>query len=280
MINFPSAQELEELVNFRESNCVTIYAPYIEANTTANPNRIQLKNLLKEAEAALTEAGLSKADIASTLQPGWDLQQDSEFWPIHREGMVLFMHSKLFHYYHVSDASLEKQLTVQAGFHLQPLLDIMQHNQPYYVLALGHKNVRLYEGDHYQLKPVQLKNFPSDLLSTLNIDEFPNSRETHSIAPASSGKGSEGFHQQYNVAETDKQMLLEYFRRIDRYLHAFLNQHGRPLIIAGVNSLLPIYRKVNTYPGLLKDGITGNQEYTDTYSLKQKAWNVVSGSMS
>jgi hypothetical protein len=145
----------------------------------------------------------------------------------------------------------------------------------YYLLALSHKHVRLFEGDRYRLKPVELKNFSGDLEETLRIDEFPHSRETHTIAPASSGKGSEAFHQQYNVAETDKKMLLEFFRRIDHRLHAFLLFHEKPLLLAGVGYLLPIYRKVNTYAGLLDEAVIGNQDRTDIYTLGKKAWQTV-----
>jgi hypothetical protein len=168
-------------------------------------------------------------------------------------------------------------LTVETGFNLEPLLEVMQNSQQYYILALGHKNVRLYEGDHYDLKPVNLKNFPADMKETLGIDEYPQSRETHTIAPASSGKGSEAYHEQYNVSQTDKAMLLEFFRRIDHRLHNFLLYHQKPLVLAGVNYLLPIYHKVNTYPGLLSESITGNQDYPDLPMLREKACNLVRG---
>ena len=145
----------------------------------------------------------------------------------------------------------------------------------YYLLALSHKHVRLYEGDRYRLQQVQLSNFSGDMVETLGIDEYPHSRETHTIAPASSGKGSEGFHQQYNVSQTDKKMLLEFFRRIDHRLHAFLLYHEKPVLLAGVKYLLPLYRKVNTYAGLLDVDITGNQDRSDIHSLGKKAWDKV-----
>ena len=275
MINFPSQQELNELKAFHEPFCLTIYVPLIEPNAATNPNRIEVKNLLREAETALQSAGVKPRDIKKTLRPARLLLDNHEFWPIHHESLVLFMHPKLFCYYHIPDHVTPYLLTVETGFNVDPLLQAMQNNQQYYVLALGHKNVRLFEGDHYNLKPVQLKDFPADMKEALGIDEYPKFRETHTIAPASSGKGSEAYHGQYNVSQTDKDMLLEFFRRIDHRLHGFLFQHRRPLIIAGVNYLLPIYRQANTYPGLLTGAITGNQEYVDLQTIKEKAWQIV-----
>src|ERR1019366_908886 len=107
-------------------------------------------------------------------------------------------------------------------------------NERYYVLTLGHKNVHLYEGDHYSIRDVQLKDFPSDMKETLNIDEYPKWRETHEIAPSYMGKGSEAVHGQYNVSQIDKEFLVKYFRLLDKRLHSFLRPKDSPLIIAGV----------------------------------------------
>lgn len=275
MINFPSQQELKELKVFREPFCLTIYAPLIDPNAATNPNRIEVKNLLREAKTALLSAGVNPRDVKKTLRPAKLLLEDHEFWPIHHESLVLFMHHKLFRYYHIPDHAIPYMLTVETGFNVEPLLKAMKDNKQYYVLALGHKNVRLYEGDHYNLKPVQLKNFPADMKQTLNIDEYPNWREKHEIAPSYMGKGSEAVHGQYNVSQTDKAMLLEFFRRIDHRLHNFLFRHQKPLIIAGVGYLLPIYRKANTYPSLLPGAITGNQDNADLQTIGGKAWQLV-----
>jgi len=278
VINFPNQQELKELEAFSEPFCLTIYAPFIDPNAASNPNRIELKNLLREAETALLSAGAASRDVKKTLRPARLLVEDHEFWPIHHESLLLFMHPKLFRYYHIPDHATPYILTVETGFNVEPLLNAMENNKRYFVLALGHKNVRLYEGDHYQLKPVQLKDFPADMKQTLNIDEYPNWRESHEIAPSYMGKGSEAVHGQYNVSQTDKDMLLEFFRRIDKRIHNFLFRQQRPLIIAGVSYLLPIYRKANTYPSLLPGAITGNQDNADLQTIGEKAWQLVKGS--
>ncbi len=275
MIKFPSLQELKELQSFKEPFCLTVYVPLLDANVTTNPNRIELKNLLREAEKALLSAGVKPLDIKKTLKPARSLVADHKFWPIRRESLVLFLHPKLFRFYHIPDHATPYQLTVETGFNVEPLLHVMKDNQQYYVLALGHKNVQLFKGDHYSIKRIRLKNFPSDMKKVLNIDEYPNWFEKHKIAPSYMGKGSEAFHGQYNVSQTDKDMLLKFFRRIDRRLHKFLTQRHKPLVIAGVNYLLPIYRKVNTYPELLSGTITGNQDNVDLQTLKDKAWSIV-----
>lgn len=276
MIRFPDEAELRELKRFKEPFCVTIYAPHMLGGTaTASPDRIELKNILREAWRALEAAGIKPRDIQRTLEPAYRLIEGDEFWPPRHDSLALFMHPKLFRCYHIPNPDVVYFLTISKGFNLKPLLKIMRHNRPYFLLALGHKNVRLYEGDRYSLTNKHLRNWPADMEKTLGIDEYPNWRETHAIAPAGN-KGSEAYHGQYNVKQTDKTMLLEFFRRIDKRLHTLLNRRHLPLVIAGTNYLLPIYRQANTYEGLISGGIKGSPKLGDHELLREKAWRVIS----
>ncbi|HUY85044.1 MAG TPA: hypothetical protein VMU97_00850 [Candidatus Dormibacteraeota bacterium] len=276
MVRFPDEKELRQLKSFEKPSCVTVYAPHIDQATTADSDRIELKNLLREAETALRSAGTKPRDIQKTLGPGRQLVDGREFWPPRHDSLVLFMHPKLFRYYHIPEHAVPYLLTVGGGFNLKPLLKIMRRNRPYFVLALGHKNVRLYEGDHYHFGRKYMKDWPADMEKALNIDEYPNWRETHTIGPASTGKGSEAYHGQYNVKQTDKEMLLQFFRRIDKRLHSLLTRRRLPLVITGANYLLPIYRQANTYPGLLACGIAGSPKLEDRDRLRERAWRLVS----
>ena len=89
------------------------------------------------------------------------------------------------------------------------------------------------------------------------------------------GKGSEAYHGQYNVSQTDKAMLLEFFRRIDKRLHTFLQTKQKPLILAGVGYLVPIYRQINTYQHLLPSSIGGNLERTKPDSIREHALSLI-----
>lgn len=276
MINFPTKQELEELRTFHEPFCLSIYVPFIEPNASENPSRIVVKNLLREAETTLVSSGVPVRDVRKTLQPIKEQMEQSELWPTRDESLVFFSHPHFFRHYHMPNHETPYLLTVETGFNLDALLQVMQSNKRYFVLALGHKNVRLYEGDRDRIHEVKLKNFPHDMLKSLRIDEFPKSRETHSIAPASSGKGSEAFHEQYNVRQVDKVMLKEFFRRIDKWLSPYLQKRSYYLILAGVEYELAMYRSVSTYPNTLADAVIGNLDDTPLQSIREKAWAIVS----
>ncbi len=276
MVQLPTPQDLKRLTKFKEPFCVSIYVPHIEFDPSGatNPNKIELKNMLAQAEVALADGGVEPRQIKKTLLPAWEMLGNSDLWPPRQESLALFLHPKFSRYYYLPD-EVPHMLTVSRGFNLAPLLAAIGDNLRYLVLALSHKNVRMFEGDRFHIKQLRLKNFPTDMEESLHIDEYPKVAETHTIAPAGNGKGSEAFHGQYNANQTDKQMLLQFFRLMDTRLRKFLQTKNEPLIIAGVEYLLPIYRQANTSPYLMPGGLTGNFEHVKPDSIRQRAWALI-----
>lgn len=72
-----------------------------------------------------------------------------------------------------------------------------------------------------------------------------------------------------------KEDLLEYFRQIDRGLHALLRDEQAPLVLAGVEYLQPIDREANTYAHLIEAGVTGNSDHVEMDALREQAWPLV-----
>lgn len=276
MINLPTAQELQDLARVQRPWCVTIYLPYISANAATNPMQIALKDALKDAERQLKAAGATEKIIRKTLRPGRALAiEATAFWPHNHEGMALLLHDHLFRMYRLPAETAVLRVQVGRCFALEPLTHLLSENKAFALLVLDRHATQLYVGDRYHLAPAPLKNFPADMKQTLNIDEFPSWRELHGVAPAYMGKGSEGYHSQYNVAEVNKQLLTQFFRIIDRRLHRYLTDRQLPLVVAGVAYLLPLYRAVNTYSGLVANGFHGSFRRANLGVLRKRAWNAL-----
>lgn len=276
MVELPDHAELQLLKSFNPPFCVTIYAPHIDNTSSgaSNPNKIELKNLLRQAEMALLDEHVEPGEIKKTLRPARELLSNDALWPPRAESLALFLHPKSFHYYYLPD-EVPHMLTIGRGFNLGPLEEAIRSNRRYLLLALSLKNVQVFEGDRFSLRRLNLKNFPSNMEDALNIDEYPKVAETHTIAPAGNGKGSEAFHGQYNIKQTKKEMMLVYFQIVDRRLRQFLQKKRLPLILAGVEYLLPIYHQANTSPYLLQEGIRGNVEHENSDVLRHSAWQVI-----
>ena len=72
-----------------------------------------------------------------------------------------------------------------------------------------------------------------------------------------------------------KKNLLRYFRQIDTGLHDLLKEERAPLLLAGVDYLHSMYTEVNTYPHLVKAGVSGNAEHLSSKKLHEQAWALV-----
>jgi hypothetical protein len=62
---------------------------------------------------------------------------------------------------------------------------------------------------------------------------------------------------------------------VNEGLNTLIEDKTVPMILAGVDYLLPIYREANTYQNVLKDSITGNPDRENLNELHEQAWNIV-----
>jgi len=58
-------------------------------------------------------------------------------------------------------------------------------------------------------------------------------------------------------------------------LHNLLGDNRRPLVLAGVDYLFPIYKEASTYTHLMDEGIAGNPEQLSAEDLHKQAWVIL-----
>jgi hypothetical protein len=75
--------------------------------------------------------------------------------------------------------------------------------------------------------------------------------------------------------DDSKVNLVRYFRKVAQGLHDVLRDEQVPMVLAGVDYLLPLYREANTYAYLAEEGITGNPEGLRTEELHEQGWHIV-----
>ena len=262
--------ELDQIAAIETPGCVSMYIPSLNEDTTKNSVRIEMKNMLREAKNALKGMGVEQDGINKIEHAVNDYLGVHEITPARNECVVIFVNPSYFHYVHIPNLRLHA-LMIGTKFNITPIASMLTRNQHFYLLSLSHKHTTLYLGDRFSLKPLHAKYFDRGMLQALQIDEFHKSRETHPVAPAYLGKSSRSYHQQYDVSLTDKDMLMEFFHRVNHVVTQSISPTKRPLILAGTERVLATYKKINTYPYLLKETIVGNQEAVSAGALKDKA---------
>jgi hypothetical protein len=255
---------------------ISLYMPTHRVGREMQQDPIRFKNLLSSAEKLLAKMGLRRPEIENLLQEAKSLQEDSEFWQHLSDGLAVFISTGLMEYYRLP-IEFEKLLVISERFHLKPLLPLLNRNGHFYVLALSQKQVRLLEGSLFSIDELNLEDIPTSLHEALWFDDPEKQLQFHtgSVTPSQAGAHPAAYHGQ-GVSEDDaKTDLLRFFQRIDAGLMEMLNDEQAPLVLAGVDYLIPIYQQANSYPFLIEKSIEGNPDHLDAEEIHGQAWKIV-----
>lgn len=266
--------ELKSLLAVEEKPAVSIFMPTHQLGSETQQDPIRLKNLADQAEEQLVIAGLRAPEARALLEPARALLDDHPFWQHQQAGLAVFLTPNQSDTYRLP-LTVEERVVVGDRFHLKPLLALLSGRGRFYLLALSQNEVRLFEGTPDQINDVELEEIPESLAEALRFDEFLKQQQWHTGTPDRRGKRPAIFHGQGVGVNDKKENILRFFQQLDRGLQTVLPTDHTPLMLAGVEYLLPIYRQANSYSDLLAQGLTGNPEELSAQELHQQAWAVV-----
>ncbi len=275
MMNLPTEQELRTLIERREGPCVSIFIPTRRSGPEAQQNPIRLRNMLRQAEERLVVGGRRAPEARKLLQPAQDLLENRDFWRHQGDGLALFISPELFDFYR-SPSPFEEMLVVADRFHVKPLLPVLSSNGRFYVLALSQNEVRLIEGTRYSVNELQLTQVPASLAEALQYTEREKQLQFHTRTSTGQAGRAAMFHGQGAGSDEEaKTRILEYFQQVDKGLQEVFQEQRVPLVLAGVDYLLPIYREATGYRYLLSEAIEGNPDELSAAELHDRAWGIV-----
>ncbi|MEL6500166.1 MAG: hypothetical protein AAFQ23_02015 [Cyanobacteria bacterium J06623_1] len=253
-----------------KSTSISLYMPAEKAGAETRKNPLRFKNLLSEAEDKLTERSV---ELEAALKSARAYIERHDFWQHQDSGLAFFINRDGVKYYRLP-YSFDKRVEIGNRFYLKSLLPLVTNNNEFYLLALSQNEVKFFLGSRYGLNQIELpQDVPPSLAEALKYDDPEKQTQYHS----GDAGGSPIYHGQ-GVGTTDnKDEIKRYFQQIDSSLTSALNESSTPLILAGVEFLLPIsiYHEVNSYNNLLEAGITGNPENVATQDLHQQAWAII-----
>ena len=266
--------KLERLMRKEQQWCVSIYMPTHRTGREAQQDPIRLKNLLGEAEKRLSDQGVGTRDVQQMLEPAAKLLLDSDFWQHQSDGLAIFITSNRVRHYRLP-LNFEEFVAVMDHFHVKPLLPLFTGDSQFYILALSQNEVRLLNGTRYSVSEVDIGQVGGSLAEAIPSVNHQMSLQLHGSG-SSSGSGSATFHGQGGGSdESAKKELLRYFRLVADGLKEFLQGDRAPLVLAGVEYLLPIYKEANTYPNLIDTVIKGNPDLLSADELHKSAWQII-----
>lgn len=272
--------ELRTLAEQPQSPSVSIYMPTERLGAETQQNPIRFKNLMKLAEALLqNDAQMRNSDASALLQPLTELDRD-DFWQHQDEGLAIFLNEGSVRYYQLPFA-VDELVVVSDRFHLKPLLPLLTNDGEFFLLALSQKQIRLFQGSHYSIREMELEGIPTNVDEALNYDETAKEGQFR-ISTSKGGTNNSfqhagSFHGQGSPDQDDpKADILQFFHIVNEGLQKHLQGKRVPLVLVGVEYLLPIYQEANTHPYLLDTILPSENIGTiDAKDVHQQAWSVV-----
>lgn len=267
--------DLRELVEKDGTWHVSIYMPtHRAAGREQQQDPIRLKNLLSQAENKLLEYNVNRTDAEEMLKPAQELLEDRKFWQHQSDGLAVFLtdgYSKIYHLPH----RFEEMAAVSKSFYVKPILPLLNVNGNFYILAISINQVRLFQASRDSLSEIELQNMPTSMGEALQEDDHQKNLGFHTGTDNSGGGERAAIFYGQGVEANKKEDILRYFRYVDEGLSGLVEEESAPMVVAGVDYLLPLFREASTYRNILEEGITGSPDRQDVNELHAQAWKIV-----
>ncbi|MBI4671000.1 MAG: hypothetical protein HY741_04955 [Chloroflexi bacterium] len=270
-----SREDLVTLAKHQDRWAVSLYMALHPKNGERRQSAIQLRQLLKEAEQRLSANGAPGSVQRALLDPAHALVEEMPFWESIGDGLALFSAPELFRSYQCP-AHFSDRVVVARHLYVKPLLPWLSEMGTFYVLTLSENHVALLRGTRAGLSQVPMVEVPQSLKQALESEQVEKQHQVRTIAPVVGTAGRMAlYYGQGQGTDDEKQRLVRFFAMVNRGVEKALRPEHAPLVVAGVDYLIPLYRQVNDYPGLCEEFIPGNPDARRMDELYARAWEIV-----
>lgn len=246
-------KELLQLQSHKSYPSITITLPTHRTFPDNKQDPILLDDLIKQARERLL-AEFKEDEVQDLLGRLDELaaQIDHQY---NKDGLVLFV-SREVSSFHRLPFSVEPRVVVDETFYTRDLVFALNRSQPYWLLALSEKTTRLFHGTRSDLFEIVGGGFPMNY-------EGPGHTE-----PLPGGFGIE-------PSKRFEAYLERYFRDVDEAFDAHWKEDQIPLVVAGVEPHLAMFRQVSQHSDHIIATLLGSYDETPVHELGEKAWEVV-----
>jgi hypothetical protein len=271
-ITLPLTKEkFAALANYKSSCCITIAMPTNASGSAVNEQKdlTAFKTALQQVALDLKGKSTDEASIQTMLKPGYDLLRDDTFWKKMSNGLCVFIADGHFKYVKTPIAPKE-EVIINTSFHLSSLLPLMMNNDYFYLLVLSKKQARLYRADAFEMIHIPVPELPNGVDDVVHFEEKDDQKLFRT--GSSGGGGGANYHGIGSGKPDEKENISMYFDEVDETLwKAVLHNENVPLLLAGVEYLIPLYKQVAQYKPIWDEPLTGSHEFDDMRELHEAA---------
>ena len=150
-------------------------------------------------------------------------------------------------------------LTIAGCFAIRRLLADFRTPRLLYILSLSKESVSLLRCFDSRIEAVELPEpTPKTLEEAMAFNATDHVLENRSAAGPSAGDGRRIRSGAASVRETRHRHVADFFKKVDQGLRKLLHEPGIPVLLAGVDEDIAIYRAASTYGSLAKEHLEGS----------------------
>lgn len=262
---------LQPLLGADSGPCVSIYMPTHGHYGGTGEGSIRFKNALREARRLLLDRHSSKA-IRELLDPVAALSS-ADFWRHQAGGLAVFRSPDLLEQFRVA-REMPELVVVADSFHVRPLIRCLDSGERYFLIAISRNGADVFEGTASSLTPLPVSDLPKGLAQ---LAASGRTRGTLGGHAARGGFRNRSVHAAGAPEPSSRADLVRFFRAIDRAVRLALRGTRAPVILAGVDYYLPLYREVSRLKGLADAIVSGSPDAMTLDELHARAWPVAQG---
>jgi hypothetical protein len=263
--------KFNEITSQHSDCCVSVFMATHQSGFEVNEqmDNTTFKSFLQQITTTLKQRNIDSLRIEKMLKPGFDLLRDDTFWLKQRKGLALFITDEKFQYIRLPIEPKE-EVVVNSSFYVSPLLPVIMNSDYFYLLVISKKRAKLFRADAFGMVELIIPELPNGVDDVVHFEEKEDQKL---FRTGSSGAGGGANYHGMGAGKPDeKEHIAIYFDEVDETLwKAVLNKENVPLLLAGVEYLIPIYKSVAQYKPIYDEAITGSQEHQDMNSLYEVA---------
>ena len=240
--------------------CITLLLPPYRPGEPSEPAAALLKTELQEAGSKLAARGVAEALIDELLEPLRQLSHEDDSLAGSSFGRVIFRSHGLFRQFELPLPPAPAQpCTVGGCFAIRPLLASLALPELVYVLEVTKESVALVACAFNAVTAVDLpRGTPHTLIEAMGFDAPDHELVNRSASGPSNGAMVGVRFGTGSGRETQHAHLHDFYRAVDRGVNELLHWNQAPLVLAGVEEDVAIYRALSTYSHLSKQTIHGS----------------------
>jgi len=270
--DFLSSQALKTLAGATPP-CISISVPFQQKSRTHR----RLLKATNEVETRLRECGMNPDEIRGLLDPLGRLAAtiEGEQVDTRGEGLIAFRSPELMFHFWVREPYREWTVIAE-HFYIRPLLPLIAAQKPFYIVALSQKHIRVLRCNGGGCTELALpEGIPASMEEALQTD-----RPDHMLADRSTGGPSLGTMKGVVFGmETDRERkdeyLLQFYKQVDRGLSALFKDRRAPVVLAGVDYEIALYRSLSTISELVEEAVQGAPDSMRDLELHRRALEIL-----